>query len=97
MVQRVGGARRKTRTKMKKPIRKKGKISISKYFAVYKEGEKVLLNAEPAVQKGIYSLREHGRLGVITGKRGACYLVDVKVGNTKTKQFIVHPVHLKKA
>ncbi|MBW3021882.1 hypothetical protein KY328_03110 [Candidatus Woesearchaeota archaeon] len=32
MVKRIGGARRKTRSKMKKPVRRKGKISITKYF-----------------------------------------------------------------
>jgi large subunit ribosomal protein L21e len=80
---------------MKKPFRQKGKLSLTKYFASFKEGEKVQLKAEPAVQKGIYFRRFHGKVGKILGKRGNCYQIKIK-DNTKEKTVIVHPVHLKK-
>ncbi len=95
MVTRIGGFRRKTRHKLSKPVRKKGKISLSKYFAEYKEGQKVQLAAEPAVQKGMYFPRFHGKVGIIGEKKGNCYEVMIKdIGAKKT--LIVHPVHLKK-
>jgi large subunit ribosomal protein L21e len=95
MVKRIGGFRRKTRHKLSKNVRDKGKISLSKYFAEFKNGQKVQLAAEPAVQKGMYFPRFHGRVGVINGKKGNCY--DVEITDLKAKKtIIVHPVHLKK-
>jgi len=96
MVQRTGGSRRKTRSKFKKSIRRKGKISLSKYFQTFNENDIVRLNAEPAYQKGMYFPRFHNKAGIIRGKKGKCYEVMIKDGN-KEKMLIVHPVHLKKA
>ena len=93
MVQRIGGFRRKTRQIMRKSVRQKGKISLSKYFQQFKEGERVVLKAEPAVQKGMYFPRFHGKSGIIKGKKGRCYEVNIKDGG-KEKVLIVHPVHL---
>ena len=95
MVKRIGGARRKTRNIMRKHHRKKGKISLTNFFAEYKEGEQVQLKAEPAVQDGIYFRRFHGKMGKIITKRGRCYEIAIKDIN-KAKTLIVHPVHLKK-
>ena len=94
MVQRIGGFRRKTRNKLKKSIRQKGKVSLTKYFQSFKDGERVLLKAEPAVQKGMYFPRYHGLSGVVKEKRGNCYAITIKDHRTKEKTLIVHPVHL---
>ena len=93
MANRKGSYRRKTRKLMSKHFRERGKISLTKYFAEYAEGDKITLKTEPAIQKGIYHLRFHGRTGVVKGKQGACYKVEIKDGN-KPKELIVHPVHL---
>lgn len=95
MAQRIGGFRRKTRDKLKKNIRTRGKISIKRYLQVLKDGDKVLLKSEPAVQKGMYFPRYHGRYGTIVGKKGNCYEVKILDGK-KPKVLIIHPVHLKK-
>jgi ribosomal protein L21E len=95
MVKRIGGFRRKTRHKLSKNVRRKGKISITKFFQKFKAGDKVILNAEPAYQKGMYYPRFHGRSATINKKLGTCYEVSVK-DNNKSKNLIVHPVHLKK-
>lgn len=90
------GYRHKSRHKLSKPLRAKGKISIRNYFQEFKEGESVILKAEPAVQKAMYMPRFHGRVGKVKAKRGACYEVMVMDGN-KAKLMIIHPVHLKRA
>jgi large subunit ribosomal protein L21e len=95
MVQRIGGFRRKTRYKLSKDRREKGKISLTKYFQAFNEGDRVKLLAEPAIQKGMYFPRFHGKNGKIEGKRGECYKVLIKDGN-KEKILIVHPIHLRK-
>ena len=91
---RMGGARRKTRQIMTKPRRLKGKVSLTRYFQEFKEGQRVALKAEPSVQNGIYFKRFHGRVAVVGKKLGTCYEVTLN-DQGKEKRLIVHPVHLK--
>jgi len=95
MVKRVGGFRSRTRHKLKKNVRERGKLSLTRFFQVFKAGEKVVLSAEPAYQKGMYFPRFHGRMGTISKKLATCYEVKIK-DQDKAKILIVHPVHLKK-
>lgn len=96
MVKRIGGIRRKTRYKLRKEKRSKGKISITKYLQSFNAGDRVYLSVEPAVQKGMYHPRFMGKSGVIKNKRGNCYEVAINdLGKGKT--LIIHPVHLRKA
>jgi len=95
MVSRIGGFRRKTRKKLRKSPAQKGKISLRAYLQEFKEGDRVVLKAEPAVQKGMYFPRFHGKAGIIQAKKGKCYRVLIKDIN-KEKVMDVHPVHLKK-
>lgn len=94
-MQRIGGPRRKSRHKMLKPTRQKGKISITKYLQELNKGDKVVLKAEPGVQKGCYHARFHGLQGTVKSKVGRCYKVEIQDQN-KTKVLLLHPVHLKK-
>jgi len=95
MVKRIGSSRRKTRKKFSKKIRRKGKISVSNYFQLYKIGDKVGLRGESSVQKGMYHPRFYGSIGTIKAKKGKCYEVLIKDKN-KQKTLIVHPVHLRR-
>ena len=95
MAQRSGGFRRKTRSKLKKNKKDRGKISIAKYVQQFQLGDRVCLKAEPAIQKGMYFPRYHGKAGIISGKQGKCYFVKIKDGN-KEKVLLTHPVHLKR-
>ena len=80
---------------MSKNVKQKGKVSIRNYLQKLELGDKVVFKAEPAVQKGVYFRRYHGKSGAVSGKQGFCYKVDIKDGS-KTKTIIVHPVHLKR-
>ena len=95
MTKRLGGFRRKTRDKLKKNVRERGKLSLSRYFQKFKENEVVLLKAEPSIQRGMYFPRYHGKSGTVIGMKGKCYQVRVQDGG-KQKIFVVHPVHLRK-
>jgi len=96
MVTRIGGARRKTRQQYRKNYRSKGKISLRNYLQSFTDGQRVTLVAEPAVQKGMYFRRFHGKNGTITRKLGTCYEVQI-MDKKKEKRVIVHPVHLRRA
>ena len=95
MVTRIGGFRRKTRSKLRKRRNDRGKISIRKYLQVFKIGDRVYLKSEPAIQHGMYFPRFHGKHGVVIGKQGKCYRIRIKDGK-KEKALIIHPVHIEK-
>ena len=94
MATRIGGNRRKTRHIFQNSVREKGKLSIRRYLQSLSVGERVVLKAQPALQGGLYFRRFHGKSGLVKGKQGECYLVEVKDHNM-TKVLIVHPAHLK--
>ncbi|MFA6462212.1 MAG: 50S ribosomal protein L21e [Candidatus Woesearchaeota archaeon] len=95
MANRVGSFLRKTRQKMRLGYKEKGKISLSKYFQEFKEGEKVALKNHSCVLKGRFFPRFQGITGTIAEKRGSCYAV-VFHDHDKLKKVFVHPIHLKK-
>jgi large subunit ribosomal protein L21e len=95
MATRIGGARRKTRQKFKKHYKLAGKISLRNFLQTFEVGDKVALKTEPAVQRGMYHKRFHGKIGTVQRQIGQCYDVTIKDGD-KTKHVIVHPVHLKR-
>lgn len=95
MSKRKGGSRAGTRKLFRKHPRDKGKISLTKFFMPYAVGDRALLSAEPAIQKNLYHQRFHSKAGVVVGKRGDCYEIQIQDGG-KQKLVIVHPVHLKK-
>ena len=94
-MKRIGGFRRKSRYKLSKERKNRGKISITRYLQKFEIGQRVDLSVEPAVHKGMYSPRFIGKSGIVSGMQGKCYKVQIKDGG-KSKTLIVHPVHLKK-
>jgi large subunit ribosomal protein L21e len=95
MANRKGSSRYRTRKTFRKNIAQRGKISMTRYFQKLENGTRVILKAEPAVQKGMYHGRFHGYPGKVVGQQGRCYLVSIMDQN-KEKQVIIHPIHLKK-
>ncbi len=95
MVQRTGSTRRKTRHKLRKNVRDKGKLSIRQHLQSFEENAKVALVADSAKQGGMHHPRFQGHIGTIAGKQGDCYRVKVKDGKM-LKTLIVHPVHLRR-
>jgi len=94
-MQRIGGIRRRSRYKMTKPHKQKGKIQLRRYFQLLNDGDKVIVKAEPSIQKGLYHQRFHGKTGIITGRIGRSYKVQINdLGKMKT--LILHPVHLRR-
>lgn len=79
--------------KRKKP-RTKGKISFSKYFQEFKEGDSVAVARELSIPIG-YSKRIQGRTGKVIKKQGEAYYVEIKDLN-KIKRYFIKPIHLNK-
>jgi len=97
MVDRKGkGKRRKSRDKLSKNVREKGKIKIRKWLQEFKVGDYVHIKIDSYVHIGMPHHKFHGRTGIVIGKRGDCYEVKLTDGD-KEKIIIVHPVHLELA
>ncbi len=95
MVKRIGTTQRKTRYKFKKNYRQKGKLSLSRYFQTFEQGDKVNLKINSSIDKGRFFSRFYGLAGEITGKKGRCYQVKIN-DKGKEKTLYVHPIHLTK-
>ena len=79
--------------KRKNP-RMHGKLSLSRYFQEFDNGDRVSIVRELSVQPR-FPKQIQGRSGVVEGKRGSHYVIKINDLN-KEKIYIIHPVHLKK-
>ena len=77
--------------RIKKHVRERGKIKLSKYFQVLKEGQKVVVDKVSKISEKRY----RGVVGTILGKQGNAYIIKIKQGN-KIKKIIIKPMYLKK-
>ena len=78
----------------RKKQREHGKIKLSRYFQDFKQGDRVAVVRELAMNPK-FPKQLQGRSGVIESKRGRSYIVKIKDLN-KEKAYIIHPVHLRK-
>jgi large subunit ribosomal protein L21e len=88
------GFRRKTRHKLRKPVRQRGKIPITKMIQQFDLGARVHIVIEPSVHKGQPHPRFQGKTGVVIEKRGRSYLIEVSDNKSK-KRVLSAPVHLR--
>lgn len=77
-----------------KPIRERGKMSLTKYFQKFSLGDSVAVVRNLTVKFG-YPTRLQGRTGKILAKRGSAYEIEVSdLG--KPKRYLIKPIHLRK-
>ena len=96
MVKASKGIRRKTRNILGKTPRTKGMSPITHEFRNFEVGEKVNVVIDPAVHHGMPHMRFQGKTGVVSGKQGRAYVVELKDGD-KPKTVVTRPEHLKKS
>ena len=93
MARRKGGSRRKTRSKLRRNAGERGKVSIRRYLQSFNTGDRVCLDMNPSVHRGMYFPRFHSAKGTVKDKKGECYIVEIKDKN-KVKNLVIHPIHL---
>ncbi|MBD3405999.1 MAG: 50S ribosomal protein L21e [Candidatus Lokiarchaeota archaeon] len=94
MVKKSHGFRARTRSLMSKKVRSRGLQPLSNVLIDYEIGQRVDIVIDPGFHKGMPHRRYHGRTGVITGKRGRAYEIDVSLGKAM-KKLIIRPEHLR--
>lgn len=86
------GSRSGTRAKLKAEKRKKFKVEP--FLRKFKAGQKVAVKQDSSSHGGMPHIRYRGMVGVVRCKRGAAYVLDLKVGKG-VKEIIARPEHLK--
>jgi large subunit ribosomal protein L21e len=92
MVRSSKGLRAGTRRKLSKEFR--GKFTVTPYLRKLNQDDKVVIKQNPSSHKGMPHIRFKGLTGIVKGKRGNSYIVEVKVGS-KIKTIMSRPEHLK--
>ena len=87
------GYRNRTRKCLKKHPRSRGMPPLSKMTREYEIGDYVDIDPEPAIQKALPHRRFIGKTGIIIGKRGRAYLIQIK-DKKREKTLITLPEHL---
>jgi ribosomal protein L21E len=78
----------------KKSVRQKGKIRFSECFKKVEDGTNVAIVCEQTLPSA-FPKRIVGKTGKVVGSRGSYKIVRINDGNLP-KQFIVHPINLRK-
>lgn len=73
---------------------KRSKFTVEKFMREFSDGQRVVVKQDPSSQKGMPHRRYRGKIGLVEGKRGSSYVVDLKLGG-KRKQVISKPEHLR--
>ena len=89
------GTRRKSRSALTKKIRERGRLPLSRLLTKYEEGEKVVINIDPAIHKAMPHKRYQGKVATIVGQRGRAYILEVPQRKT-VKTIITTPEHMRK-
>ena len=87
------GVRRKTRSKLRKNIRKRGLSPVIRAIQEFKVGEMVHVIIDPSIHRGMPNPKFHGKTGKVIGQRGRAYILEVSDMN-KMKTLAVRPEHL---
>lgn len=90
------GTRTKTRNIFKKKARSRGLSPITRGLQSFEVGEKVSIIVDPGIHKGMPFSRFHGLTGIVIGRRGCAYEINVNDGG-KSKMVVARPEHLVRA
>ena len=87
------GMRKKSRDKLSRTVRAKGKSSVVRAIQEFETGAMVHVLIDPSIHKGMPHPRFHGKTGEVVGTRGRAFVLRVTDGNA-TKTLITLPEHL---
>mgnify|MGYP000023551165 FL=1 len=84
-----------TRNKLKNKPRERGTSPPQRAVEQFEDGDSVHLKIDPSVNDGRFHPRFDGSTGVVLGKQGEAYKVEINDGG-KDKTIIVTPAHLRR-
>lgn len=93
-MKRSKGLRSKSRSILRKNVRERGLTPITAKLREFPVGARVAVKLDPASHGGMPHIRFQGHTGIVVGKQGDAFLVEVTIGQ-KRKTLIARPEHLK--
>ena len=78
---------------MTKKPRLRGLQPLGRLLHEYQDGERVVVKIDSAVHKGMPHARYQGKVGVVAGKRGRAYVVQMQEGG-KVRDLMILPEHI---
>ena len=81
---------------IRKGHRERGMLPVNQYMQVFEKGDRVHIDVVPSEPSGMPFPRFRGKTGVVRGKQGNAYKVEITDGKS-TKLLIVNSVHPKRA
>ena len=78
-----------------KRVREKGKLGLSRLLVNYQVGDKVVINIDSGIHKGMPHKRFQGKVATVVEKRGRAYVLDIPQRKT-SKIVIAGPEHIQK-
>jgi large subunit ribosomal protein L21e len=87
------GMRKKSRDKLSRTVRARGKSSVVRAIQEFETGAMVHVIIDPSIHKGMPHPRFHGKTGEVVGTRGRAFVLRVTDGDA-TKTLITLPEHL---
>ncbi len=94
MVKKSHGYRARTRSLLRKKPRRRGLSPLSTVLREYEIGQRVDIIIDPSFHKGMPHKRYHGRTGIVIGKRGRAFIVEVTLGKA-LRNLVIRPEHLR--
>ncbi len=91
----AGKKARGKKAKTRHLLRRRRRATVRDFLKSFSAGERVVLNPQPSVPKGMPFRRFFGKIGEVVGKRGKAYEVKLMDGKKEKRQLVL-PVHLKK-
>lgn len=89
------GPRRKSRSALTKPVRQRGRLGLSRLLTKFEVGEKVVIDIDAGIHRGMPHKRYQGKVGNVVERRGRAYVVEIP--QTKIVKLIVAlPEHLRR-
>ena len=90
------GPRRKSRKILTKRVRERGKLGLSRLLTKYEMGDKVVVNIDSAIHKGMPHKRYQGKVGTVIEKRGKACVIEIPQSSKTVKLIIATSEHLRK-
>jgi len=87
------GYRKKSRAALRKRVREKGKLGLSRLLTKYEVGQKVIINIDSGIHGGMPHKRFQGKVGTVIEKRGKSYVLELPQRKT-SKYVIAGPEHI---
>jgi len=89
------GYRSRTRKVLRKHVDEKYlSLKVTPLLYKYKAGDRVVIDIDPSIHKGMPHRRYQGKVALVSGMRGRAYILEIKVGG-KVKQIIARPEHIR--